>query len=232
MTPYEFITKWRASALKERSASQEHFLGPVPAAGRADAGRGGPGRRDVLLRAGRAQGHRRRRLGRRLEAPSLRLGVQGPARRPGRRVRAAPAVRAGAGEPAAADRLRHVAVPHPHQLDEQRQQDLRVRPGRPRRRGGTRQAQVGVLRSRAAAARRNSAVADRARRGILRHGGPGAARARPRPAPGRALRQPARVLHVRRRRGPAARSHVHADAGVRRGARRRTSRTLPAICSG
>ena len=26
MTPYEFITKWRASALKERSASQEHFI--------------------------------------------------------------------------------------------------------------------------------------------------------------------------------------------------------------
>ena len=26
MTPYEFINKWRASALKERSGSQEHFL--------------------------------------------------------------------------------------------------------------------------------------------------------------------------------------------------------------
>ena len=26
MTPYEFINKWRASALKERSASQEHFI--------------------------------------------------------------------------------------------------------------------------------------------------------------------------------------------------------------
>ena len=26
MTPYEFISKWRASALKERSASQEHFI--------------------------------------------------------------------------------------------------------------------------------------------------------------------------------------------------------------
>ena len=26
MTPHEFITKWRASALKERSASQEHFI--------------------------------------------------------------------------------------------------------------------------------------------------------------------------------------------------------------
>ncbi len=26
MTPYEFISKWRASALKERSASREHFI--------------------------------------------------------------------------------------------------------------------------------------------------------------------------------------------------------------
>ena len=26
MTPYEFIGKWRASALKERSAAQEHFI--------------------------------------------------------------------------------------------------------------------------------------------------------------------------------------------------------------
>ena len=26
MTPYEFIDKWRASSLKERSASQEHFI--------------------------------------------------------------------------------------------------------------------------------------------------------------------------------------------------------------
>ena len=26
MTPHEFIAKWRASALKERSAAQEHFI--------------------------------------------------------------------------------------------------------------------------------------------------------------------------------------------------------------
>ena len=35
MTPYEFITRWRASELKERSASQEHFIDrcrpPTPA---------------------------------------------------------------------------------------------------------------------------------------------------------------------------------------------------------
>ena len=39
MTPYEFIPKWRASELKERSAPQEHFIDlcrllgePTPAA--------------------------------------------------------------------------------------------------------------------------------------------------------------------------------------------------------
>ena len=26
MTPYEFISKWHASALKERSAAQDHFI--------------------------------------------------------------------------------------------------------------------------------------------------------------------------------------------------------------
>ncbi len=26
LTPHEFIAKWRASTLKERSASQEHFI--------------------------------------------------------------------------------------------------------------------------------------------------------------------------------------------------------------
>ena len=49
-----------------------------------------------------------------MEASSLRLGVQGQARRPRRRVRPATAVRSGPGEPAAVDRLRHAAVPHPH----------------------------------------------------------------------------------------------------------------------
>ena len=68
MTPHEFITKWRASALKERSASQEHFIDlcrlldePTPA--EAD-----PAGERVLLRAGRPQGYRRGRLGGRLES--------------------------------------------------------------------------------------------------------------------------------------------------------------------
>ena len=48
--------------------------------------------------------------------------------------------------------------------------ELRARPRRPRRRGGPRPAQVGVLRCRAAAAGRNPAIAHRARRGVLRDG--------------------------------------------------------------
>ena len=50
---------------------------------------------------------------------------------------------AGAGEPAAADRLRHGAVSDPHQLDEQRQPDARVRAGRLGRRVDARPAEVG-----------------------------------------------------------------------------------------
>ena len=50
---------------------------------------------------------------------------------------------AGAGEPAVADRLRHGAVPHPHQLDEQRQPDAQVRAGRLGRRGDARPAGSG-----------------------------------------------------------------------------------------
>ena len=94
---------------------------PVPAARRADADGRRPDRRVVLLRARRAEGHRRRRLGRRVEARLLRVGVQGPPRRSRRGVQPVASVRARAGEPAAADRLRHGAVPHPHQLDQQRE---------------------------------------------------------------------------------------------------------------
>ena len=47
MTPLEFIAKWRASALKERSAAQEHFIDLCRPARRADARRGRPDRRDA-----------------------------------------------------------------------------------------------------------------------------------------------------------------------------------------
>ena len=187
---------------------------PVPAAQRADAGRGRSFRRDVLLRARCPEGNRRRWLGRRVEASSLRLGVQGQASRPRRRVRSAPTLRAGVGKPAAADRLRHAAVPHPHQLDEQRQQDLRIRPGRPDGRNDARSTQVGVLGPRQTAAGRDPAIAHRAGGGVLLNRRAGPAGAGTRPALGCALRQPARLLHVRRRCGPTSRAHVYADAGA------------------
>ena len=124
------------------------------------------------------------------------------------------AVRAGAGEPAAADRVRHGAVPDPHQLDEQRQPDARVRARRSGRCGDPRQAEMGVLRPRPSAARRDPAVAHRARGGVVRLRRPGAARTGARPAGGRPLRQPPGLLHVRRGRRPAAGPHVHADAAA------------------
>ena len=157
---------------------------PAAGGGMNGAGRGGPDGRDVLLRAGRAEGHGRRRLGGRLEAVPLRLGVQGAARGPRRRLRPAPAVFAGAGEPAAVDRFRHGAVPDPHELDEQRQHDARVRAPGPGRRGDARPAEVGVLGPRPAAAlgrrggRSRSARRRRSRRWRRRCGSAGTTRRR------------------------------------------------------
>ena len=58
MTPGDFIAKWRASELKERSAITGALHRPVPAPGRADAGRGRSDRRHLLLRERRPQGDR------------------------------------------------------------------------------------------------------------------------------------------------------------------------------
>ena len=215
MTPGAFIAKWRASELKESSAAQEHFIDlcrlldePTPAEGDPTGERycfergarkdiGGDGWADVW------------------ETPPLRLGVQGQARRPRYRVQPAAPVRARPREPAAAHCLRHGAFPHPHQLDEQRQRDPRVHPGRPLRRRHPRQAQVGDVRPRPVAAGRDPPDAHRARCGHLRNAGSITARARPRTAGGGALRPPAGLLHVRRGRRPAAGQHVHAHAGAR-----------------
>ena len=161
MTPYEFIAKWRASELKERSAAQEHFIDlcrlldePTPAEADPTGGHycfergarkdtGGDGWADVWKRHHFAWEYKGQRAN--LDAAFI----------------AAPAVRASAGEPAAADCLRHAAVPHPHQLDQQRQPRPRVRTGRSRRRGRARQAQMGTFGSGAPAARRNAAGAHR-----------------------------------------------------------------------
>ena len=58
MTPYDFIPKWRASALKERAPAQEHFIDLCRLLGEPTSAE--PIRRGeaYLLRARRAQGHR------------------------------------------------------------------------------------------------------------------------------------------------------------------------------
>ena len=145
MTPHAFITKWRASALKERSASQEHFNDlcrlldePTPAEADPSGERycfergvrkdtGGAGWVDVWKRhhfAWEYKGQRAdldaafdqlRQYSLALENPPLLIGV------------------------------RHGAVPDPHELDEQRQPDPRVRAGGLGRRVAARPAEVGVL---------------------------------------------------------------------------------------
>ena len=143
MTPGAFIAKWRASELKERSAAQEHFIDlcrllgePTPAEANPTGERycfergarkdgGGDGWADVWKRHCFAWEYKGKHA-------DLDVGVQPIA-----------AVRAGAGEPAAADRLGHGAVPNPHQLDEQRERDPRVRARGPCRCGQPRQAEVG-----------------------------------------------------------------------------------------
>ena len=186
----------------------------MPACGRTDAGRGRPDRGNVLLRARSAEGRGRRRLGRRVETASFRMGVQGQARRSRRRLQPAPAVRPRTGKPAVADRLRHGAVPHPHQLDQQREHDARVHARRSGGRGEPRPAQMGDVGSGAVASGREPAGAHRAGGDGVRDAGAVVARARARGAFGGAFREPPGVLHVRGGCGPAARRHVHPDAGT------------------
>ena len=143
---------------------------PVPAAWRTDASRGRPHGGPLLLRARSVQGLRRGWLGGRVEASLLRVGVQGEACKPRRRVRSAEAVRTRPGEPAPADRLGHEAVSDSDELDQLRQQDAGVRAGRPHGRRRPRQAQVGDVRPGAAPAGRDQADADRNERRGPSHG--------------------------------------------------------------
>ena len=123
MTPEVFITKWRAVELKERSAAQEHFIDlcrllgePTPAEADptgetycfekgARKETGGDGWADVWKRHCFAWEYKGQRAN--LDAAFDQLRQ----------------LRAGFGKPAAFDRLQHAAVPHPHQLDQQRKQD-------------------------------------------------------------------------------------------------------------
>ena len=200
MTPHAFIAKWRASELKERSASQEHFLDlcrlldePTPAeadptgetycferGARKDTG--GDGWADVWKRhhfAWEYKGQRAdldaafgqlRQYALALENPPL-LIVSDMVRF---RIRT--------------NWTNSVSRTHEFELDDLADAATRDRlkwafadPERLRPGG-------------------DAAVADGARGGVVRVGGAGAAGARARPAGGGPLRQPARLLHVRRRR--------------------------------
>ena len=237
MTPNEFIAKWRASELKERSAAQEHFIDlcrllgePTPVEAEPTGERycfergarkdtGGDGWADVWKRhcfaweyKGRhanldAAFNQLRQYALALENPPL-LIVSDMAR----------------------FRIRTPKVPlaaRARSMDEQRQPDPRVRARGSRRRRHPRQAQVGDVRPRVAPAGREPAGADRACGGDVRGAGAVVARARPRAAGGGALRQPSGVLHVRRGRGPAARQDVHPDAATGAEAARRVRRHGP-----
>ena len=112
------------------------------------------------------------------------------ARRPRRGVQPVAAVRAGAGEPAAVDRLGHGAVPYPHQLDQQRERDARVLARRSDGRRDPRQAQVGDVGPGTAAAGRDAPDGDGAGGDDLRGACAVAAAPGSRPAGGGAFREP------------------------------------------
>ena len=153
MTAGEFIAKWRSSELKERSAAQEHFIDlcrllgePTPAeadptgehycferGARKDSG--GDGWADVWKRHCFAWEYKGKHADLDSAFDQLRqyaLALENP-----------PVL-------IVSDMTR---FPHPHQLDQQRQRDARVRPGRSRGTVGARQAPVGDVRSRAPATR-------------------------------------------------------------------------------
>ena len=231
MTPNEFITKWQASELKERSASQEHFIDlcrllgePTPAdadptgetycferGARRDAG--GDGWADVWKRHHFAWEYKGRRAN--LDAAFNQLRQYALALENPPLLIVSDMVRF---------RIRTNWTNSVSRTHEFKLNDLADAATRE-------QAEVGVLRARTSAARRNPAGADRAGGGVVRVRRSGAARARSRCAGGRPLRQPPGLLHVRRRRRSAAGPHVHADAAACAACpgsiRRAGRRTLP-----
>ena len=82
MTPQEFIAKWRAVELKERSASQSHFNDLCRLLGVDDPITADPKGDWFTFEKGATKTDRRRGLGRRLAQGLLRLGIQGQAQGP------------------------------------------------------------------------------------------------------------------------------------------------------
>ena len=63
MTPLHFIEKWRAAALKERAASQEHFIELCRLLGESTPAEADPSGDTYCFERGARKGNRRRRRG-------------------------------------------------------------------------------------------------------------------------------------------------------------------------
>ena len=224
MEAQQFIAKWHASELNERSAAQEHFIDlcrlldePTPAEDDPSGQRycfergarkdtGGRGWADVWKRhcfAWEYKGKHKnldaafnqlRQYALALENPPL-LIVSDMARF---RIHT--------------NWTNSVSVVHEFALDDLADAAVRDK------------TQVGHVRPRAVAPGREPSGPHRAGCHRLCGAGAGPADARPRPAGSRPFRQPPRLLHVRRGCRPAAQRHVHAHVGTRPHSSRRLRR--------
>ena len=102
MTPTEFIKKWKAANLKERSAAQEHFIDLCRLLGELTPAEADPEGAWYCFERGASKLDRRQRLGGCLETWTFRLGVQEQAQGSASRLCAAPAIRCCPGESSAA----------------------------------------------------------------------------------------------------------------------------------
>ena len=234
----DFAAKWRDNRAARARLLAGALHRPLPPARRADAQRGRPRRRVVYLRGRRGtHQHRPQGLGRRLAARLLRLGVQGRARRPRRRLPPAARLPRGPREPARARRQRHGPDRGPHQLHQHPPRGPPHHPRRPRSgrrahgRGAARAARRDA-RARGAAAGADARRDHRARRGALRRDRPLDARSRLPPGGRRPPPQPRRLLPLRRGRAaaPGAHPHRHDRVAPRRpgGVHARPLRAVPA----
>ena len=128
----QFQHKWQGVTLKERSACAVALQRPVPLLGVPTPTDADPTGSFYTFERGAEKTDGGARLGRRLVSRALRLGVQGPARRPEQAVPPAAPVPRGPGEPAAPGRLRPRPLRGPHQLHRHRQEGLCLLTGRPR----------------------------------------------------------------------------------------------------
>ncbi len=214
MQPQDFITKWRAVELKERSASQSHFNDLCAVLGTQDPISADPKGEWFTFEEGCLEDGRRRRLGGRLEAGLLCLGVQGQAREPRDRAEAAQALSRRTRESAPSDRLRHGENRNSYLLDQHDSGDPHFHLRRPNRRPSSSVAEEGVFTDRGRSVQAGSQARRSHRRRCERvcHVGAKPARTRPSCGQGRPFREPNGFLHVRGGRGAVAKRYVQEDA--------------------